>query len=330
MLPPGFEEIDDEDLDLYYRVEPDGSVLIAGERKRCILRVTLPDGSRLQGGINANGMLFGDRTMNGRTFPLKWQDPVTAARPGTRLQPTESRTDKSTGLRKGIHDSVFDNPLLGKPPRQVTPPPPPSKKLPEPQVLEDIGSAAASAAKRIRKGSGDKSGVSIETLEEVAAVIEQTQREVAQVREDNAKAFEQTHQLAAENTALRAELDRVRAEAKARLIAQEIEWKRKVATRRWSVEELHATDLTVEGLEARAWEVEDQEGAIQYLVVATVPSGTAESVVKQWMDDLKSRVDLMPFGGRAVYITKRENTKLEVLELLPGVDAQVVESSAQF
>ena len=348
MLPPGFDELDPE-LDLFYRIETDGSVLVAGEKKRCLIKTTLPDGSVVQGGINNAGALFGERIRGTQRWPLRWQDPIRSTAPGTRLAPREQK-------RGGINDPMFDpgSPIPAR--RAATPKPtPPPTALPETAaVMRDLGAAVRSQItearspkketreemmKRFVKADPKKAAsaptasvpsVSIAMLEEVATAIEQTQAEVERVRADNAAVFEHTHQLEAENQQLRAELENLRETAKRKLAELEAEWRRKVSVRRWSVEEVRTDEFAVEGLEARKWDVEDPEGAIQYLVVATVPAGTAESVTKSWMDDLKLRVDLMPFGGRAVYITKRDNTRLEVLELIPGVDAGVVETSTQF
>jgi hypothetical protein len=355
MSLPGFQEFDDAALDLFYRVEPDGSALISGDRARCIIKEKLPDGSLIMGGINNNGMIFGDRIVreNGveRRYSLRWQDPTKPAPSGSRLAPKETR-------RSSLNDPMFDPPPGGRrsappafqpsfPPPQATPPA--QNILPETaELLRDMGASvkqqlteakeppkSGSRMRRLlgRSSETEEPGASkdnLAMLSEVAEAIERTQAEVARVRADNVRAFEQVQRVEVENAQLRAELSRVREEAKEQLVRNNVEWKRKVQIRRWSVEEVHAHELVVEGLEAKGWEVEDPDGGIQYLVVATVPRGTQESIVKQWMDDLKARVDLMPFGGRAVYITKHEGTHLEVLELVPGVRTEGAEAATQF
>ncbi len=91
MIPPGFDllysmGVDDPDDDAeesnaYYRIERDGSASIIANRSKRILSVGLQDGSRISGGINQQGMLFGDRIVpmpegTLRRYPLRWYEPV--------------------------------------------------------------------------------------------------------------------------------------------------------------------------------------------------------------------------------------------------------------
>lgn len=63
---------------LYYRVEPDGSVVIKGEKRKCLFNTTLSDRSRLMGGVTINGMLFGDRQHEGVHYQIRWMEEIQA------------------------------------------------------------------------------------------------------------------------------------------------------------------------------------------------------------------------------------------------------------
>lgn len=339
-IPPDFDELG-EDLDVFYRIEPDGSVLLTGDKAMCILKRDLKDGSKLQGGINKSGMLFGERIAlkNGQVvkFPLHWRDVV---QPPSRLAVNERPRPP-----KSIEDPVF-NPggrafqkTLQQDLRQVeqaTRPTVSTQELTESQ--ERIARTIASAekpetkmrgpiAQRMknllsRKGKSDDADSNIEALTEAADAIEKTMAEVERVREDGNRIAQELQTVQTENNALREELARVRAEARETLAQTTEEFGRKVKTRRWQVEAVAAHEVTTEGMESRALEIEDPEGLMRYIVVSTAPRGTDQHVLSQWQTDLRSKVDLMPFGQRAVYVFAPENFKVHVLELVPGVDAE--------
>lgn len=87
MLPPGFDLLlstgvddpDDDENNAYYRIERDGAASIISNRSKRIFSLPLQDGSRISGGINQQGVLFGDRIVpmpegTLRRYPLRWYE----------------------------------------------------------------------------------------------------------------------------------------------------------------------------------------------------------------------------------------------------------------
>jgi hypothetical protein len=103
MLPPGFEILqvvqgvgdDDSDEAVYYRLERDGSATIGGRRTKKIISKTLSDGSKISGGVSAQGMLFGERIIRMpdgeiRRHPLRWADQNVQPIPTRSIEPANS------------------------------------------------------------------------------------------------------------------------------------------------------------------------------------------------------------------------------------------------
>lgn len=343
-IPPDFDELG-EDLDVFYRIEPDGSVLLTGEKSMCILKRDLKDGSKIQGGINRGGMLFGERIalVNGQVvkYPLHWRD---VAQPPSRLAVNERKPPPQLSPPKSIEDPVFnrDRPAFDKTLQQdlqkvaqATARPVDTQELRESQerIKKEVsknsrsesGGPISQRMKALlgrRKGKETDTDTNLEALTEAADAIEKTMAEVERVREDGNRIAQELQQVQQMNEQLREELARVRAEARETLAQTTEEFGRKVKTRRWQVEAVGAHDVITEGMESKALEVEDPEGLMRYIVVSTAPRGTDQRTLSQWQTDLRSKVDLMPFGQRAVYVFAPENFKVHVLELVPGVDAE--------
>lgn len=357
MIPPDFKELG-EDTDLWYRIEPDGSVLFTGDKPQGakMLSETLPDGSKISGGFNRQGLLFGERislTKNGvMKSQLFWRDYST--RPGRPMSPamtTSSPSERTLNEqpRSPLDNPLFDpkkpktweNPYAQSPPRMN----PQEAREPETQDLQESRERIAkSVAKEKPKNGGpiaqkmrnllggskraDYSDSNLEALTEAAEAIEKTMAEVERVREQNAQHVAELNQSNAENQQLRNELERVRSEAKT-LLAQTIEeFGRKVKVRRWQVEAVPSNEVTIEGMESKILEIEDPEGTMRYVVVSQAPAGTGAQTLQQWQQDLRAQVDLMPFGGRAVYVFAPPGMRVDVLELVPGVN--VDDAAGQF
>lgn len=366
MIPPGFEELG-EDTNLWYRIEPDGSVLFTGEQPRSakMLNEQLPDGSKIVGGFNRQGVLFGERLSLNRgqvvKSPLHWRDynnPRSVATSSSRPVPS-ARVMANERPKSPLDNPIFNpskpsaiwsNPLLGVPPNRVMPETAAllesqgvqthnlqesrdrlSKVVKANEAPPKEGRMAASVRKLLNKKNGhDEGGGSghLDMIKEAADAIETTMAEVERVRAQNAQNVAELHQAQSENQQLRNELERVRSEAKS-LLAQTIEeFGRKVKVRRWQVEAVPTNDVTIEGQESRILEVEDPEGLMRYVVVSHAPTGTSPQVLQQWQQDLRAQVDLMPFGSRAVYVYAPPGMRVDVLELVPGVNVE--DSAGQF
>lgn len=338
-IPPDFVEIPDDRVDLFYKIDRTGQVILTGDKQRCVLSCELADGSRLQGGITEAGNAFGTRTdKNGRTFDLRWQDvyqtvgpaPVAKVAPPVPKAPLDS--------------ALFDPP--GKPTKMVTP----ADMSSEMAALEEQGKRALKSFERAAKvgakeeelkGSLDtmrtvieskteelperRTGLTVEMLEEISHTIESTISEVKRIQEEN---LQLRIQVEAENQRLRERILLVQEEAKAKLEQVTEEFARKTRTRRWLVQEAASEDFMVQGLEAKRWEIEDDKEEVNHLVVVTAVAGTTERSTKAWMEEVQKNVEQLPNGKHAVYVMTRPGLNLSVLQLLPGVDSEEVSEVA--
>src|SRR5882762_9468025 len=77
MIPHDFDELM-EDYDIFYRIEPDGSISLTGDKTPCIFMTPLKDGSRLEGGISKNNLaIFGERVTNqGIRYKITWLEGI--------------------------------------------------------------------------------------------------------------------------------------------------------------------------------------------------------------------------------------------------------------
>lgn len=321
-IPPGFDELH-ESVDLFYRIEPDGSVLLTGEKTQVILSYTLKDGSKISGGISRKGDLFGDRVTleqgQVKKYPLHWRDasrvpsPFKPRQPGTGFDPHE---------------------LQQRPPPMPAPAPKRNETAFDTEALEEAKNALRKKIETPPKKKifgGGKQLNDFELLEEAANAIESTLEQIQQVRKENALVADvqiEMTRLRAENEGLRNEVTRISETAKEAVKAARAEGERKAKVRRWQIEEMHGRELSTEGLDSKILEVEDAAGALKYIVVSTCARGTSASVLSQWQIDLKAKLDVLGFGARAIFVHAPDEARLSVLELVPGV-AESVETSAQ-
>lgn len=335
-IPPDFEEVPDDNYDLFYKIDPTGQVVLTGDKQRCVLSCTLSDGSRLQGGITESGTAFGTRTTpDGRTYDVRWQDVFQSARPLTRPQvtaldsPMFDPPGTNANKRGALSDLSEEMAALEEQRKQAL------------RVFESVNKTGETKKEALQKSlqtvqkviSGDpvdetsnrRTGLTVEMLEEVSSTIESTIREVKRIQDENAKLRAEVE---AENVALREQIDCIREESRARLEEVTEEYAKKIKSRRWLLQEATSEDFLVQGVEGKRWEIEDDEGNLQNLVVVTVSPGTTEQAARQWLDEVKETVKHSV--ERTVYVMARPGMKLSVLRLFPGVESSETEESPQF
>jgi hypothetical protein len=108
------------------------------------------------------------------------------------------------------------------------------------------------------------------------------------------------------------------------------EYERRKNTRRWQVEAGKTEEFEVEGMVARSWEIEDEQGELRYLVVTQASSGTSTRVQEQWLTTLRDQVDEEIGGDRVVYVSAPNGCITTVLEILPDFIEEEDEEIGQF
>jgi hypothetical protein len=283
---------------LYYQLESDEGVIITGEKIHCVFKLELPDKSVIQGGINPSGNLFGDRKMpTKKSHPLRWFSREEVER-GI-LPPAQRRRKIKLPPGKTIGEKHIQ----------------PIGISSDTKLLLDSYQGDQEARNLIKRLEGelqlkDKAYAALRTkLTQIQQKHDAIVSEVNTYRNGMAEA---------ENTA-KQEVEKLREE-----------YERRKNTRRWQVEAVKTEEFEVEGMVARSWEIEDEQGELRYLVVTQASSGTSTRVQEQWLTTLRDQVDEEIGGDRVVYVSAPNGCITTVLEILPDFIEEEDEEIGQF
>ncbi len=177
-----------EERDLHYRIESDGSVTLTGFQRQGIISVTLPDGSKLQGGISSSGQVFGDRLIPGENGitrkPMQWfeSDEITTVQPfnGDTL-PTPTWTTWSLTPQADQNSSMAPESEISPldlPPLSETSSAPVQPSAPAPKI--ELTKAAPTPPIRLRDEN-------FEALKEALGALEAAQQKIDELRRENRK-----------------------------------------------------------------------------------------------------------------------------------------------
>lgn len=291
--------------DLYYRIERDGQVTIAGPKTPIIFNVKLEDGSLLSGGVSRDGQLFGERLVSehgGRERrQIRWHDG-----PSPNPEPDFEIDFEDQPKPKPRTTLSSKKPEEREPKREARPLEPKARRL---QEREDNLLALREAA---------------EALEQKTALITDLEFDKARLQEESDRAKAEAN-LAREDVArLRVELSRVRLEDRKQLesaVQKATEAaESKQQKRRWQICTAPTSELPADNLETRVLElIDDRDQKLHYLAVTTAPRYTSEKDLGNWIKDLNAKLDKLLGSGQVAPLLLPSGLGFQVFELVPGV-----------
>lgn len=351
-MPVGFAGLGQTSL--CYRIEPDGSVLIAGRRARTLIHADLHDGSAVHGGIDNSGAVFGERLVPigsvVRKFPLRWcEDPNPERAPEPLPGTTWSAT---TPIASAITPTPVV-PVLDLRPKyraKYVQPYRPAAYYPPTDFTVPFMPVKAQELMRHPRGSSSSSE-NLDALRQAERALEEARAGVARANADRRRLSNDIARLQAENSQLQSRATRAEAiskEIRDQLEAVNIELDRKVDRRRLQLSSVPKTELQVpvQAASSNAWrdprvpttkseefsstvlEVDDPSGEIRYVIVAQAPKDTTESVLQKWLTELYNKVAGQVGANRTALTLVPTNFGVQVFELIPGVDT--LDAVAQF
>lgn len=313
--------------ELFYKVESDGGVLITGNKTcKTTFNKVITDGSRVQGGINQKGLLFGDRVVNNkgrkRSLPLRWKDlndleglpPPHARRreilPHPFKQPRVVREPSAPAMQEGMQPETS---LLLK------------------QFTEDQAQPKAATMKRAvanpNKPPEVRAGYIIDRLKAEMGHKEKLYREL---RTKHDQLVQKYNAINGEIHNYRNQVAQIRSTTRAEITKIQAEYEARTKTIRWQLEAVPNRDIRAEGLIARTWEIIDAKQELRYVVIVSVPAGTTDIVQEQWLEDLQASLDTQLGPAAITYVIVPDYSVLSVNQIVPGLDGDGDDDIDQF
>lgn len=268
---------------LFYKLEGNGEVVIAGDRMPTTFSILLEDGSQLVGGISRNGDLFGERSKGSTRSQIRWHN----------------------GPGPDYELDLDDQPAREPPRPPAARPAKPASKAPPSKVREDNLEALREAA---------------EALEQKSSLINSLEFEKADLAEQLQAAKEDSARLQVELAQLR--LDSQKRLEAALDEAEKNRPKRRLEISTDSTTELPMGDLETQTIELIDDEAGKTRYIVTVSAPETVKAGQLKAWVADVRETFDKILDADKYKLVLIPPSLGPNVSLKVLEILPHSNSQ--------